>query len=201
MGPRISSLPTSGRWNMKVNLESTNQSNTSRCYRKKVCVSGGNWSYYGPQILTCVSNSLQPGCCPSFHPHVEPPSPLFSSLPYYPNTALDSDQPPSTSPQAPAGVPVRTPVPTSPLPTSRGQVSLIFWAAWSPTRGKPYLLTYCVLLVQPPDNAGEKHVTEGCSDEHNESIFMDGWRERERLGVHIAGSTQTLCLMLRVREG
>lgn len=47
-----------------------------------------------------------------------------------------------------------------------------------PNRGRPYLLTYCVLLGQPPENAGEEHVTEGCRDKHNESIFVDGWRER-----------------------
>lgn len=43
-----------------------------------------------------------------------------------------------------------------------------------PSRGRPYLLTYCVLLGQPPENAGEEHVTERCRDKHNESIFMDG---------------------------
>lgn len=47
-----------------------------------------------------------------------------------------------------------------------------------PSRGRPYLLTYCVLLGQPPENAGEEHVTEGCRDKHNESIFVDGWREK-----------------------
>lgn len=93
---------------------------------------------------------------------------------------------------SPSPVPIRVPVPTSPLPVSCGRVSLIFlWAAWSPTRGRPYLLTYCVLLGQPPENAGEEHVTEGCGDEHNESIFVDGWRERGGLGACIAGSTQT----------
>lgn len=110
-----------------------------------------------------------------------------------------TSQSPSTCPQAqapaPAQVPIRTLVPTSPEPASRGQVPLILlWAAWSPTRGRPYLLTYCVLLGQPPDNAGEEHVTEGCSDEHNESVFMDGWREIGGLGARIAESTQTLHL-------
>ena len=37
----------------------------------------------------------------------------------------------------------------------------VLWAAWSPTRGRPYLLTYCVLLGQPPEDAGEEHVTKG----------------------------------------
>lgn len=47
-----------------------------------------------------------------------------------------------------------------------------------PSRGRPYLLTYCMLLGQPPENAGEEHVTERGRDKHNESIFMDGWREK-----------------------
>lgn len=47
-----------------------------------------------------------------------------------------------------------------------------------PSRGRPYLLTYCVLLGQPPENAGEEHVTERCRDKHNESIFVDGWKEK-----------------------
>lgn len=41
-----------------------------------------------------------------------------------------------------------------------------------PAVGLAVLLTYCVLLGQPPENAGEQHVTEGGSDEHNESILM-----------------------------
>lgn len=43
-----------------------------------------------------------------------------------------------------------------------------------PAVGLAILLTYCVLLGQPPENAGEEHVTEGCRDKHNESIFVDG---------------------------
>lgn len=35
-----------------------------------------------------------------------------------------------------------------------------------------------MLLVQPPENAGEEHITEGCRNKHNESIFVDGWREK-----------------------
>lgn len=109
----------------------------------------------------------------------------------------NSDQLPSPYPQVPASakIPFRTPVPISPLTACRGQVprlSSVCLESRVYPRGGLYLLTYCVLLGQPPDNTGEEHVTEGCCDEHNESVFVDSWRERRGLGVLIAGRTRTL---------
>lgn len=96
MGPRSSSAPappTSGVRNMKVTWsQPTNPTPPDTVGRKK-CGCVATEAYYLLQT-TDPDLSSQPTaawCCPSFCLHLEPPS-LFSSLPYYPNTILDSDQ-------------------------------------------------------------------------------------------------------------